>query len=173
MTRQKEAKQELPLFWGGAGYRGGTGPVVRVDAQSLSWVPLFPTPRTVARQAPLSMGFSRQEYQSGLQFPPPACCMKVKVAQSCSTLCDPMDYTVHGILHIRILEWVAFPFSRGSSQPRDPRSPALRVDSLPVEPQGKPCLLHERLTNEIHEESEWRDLPYTQEGFRVQCSLFL
>jgi len=31
-----------------------------------------------------------------------------------------MDYTVHGILQARILEWVAFPFSRGSSQPRDP-----------------------------------------------------
>ena len=30
-----------------------------------------------------------------------------------------MDYTVHGILQDRILEWVAFPFSRGSSQPRD------------------------------------------------------
>ena len=35
------------------------------------------------------------------------------------TLCDPMDYTVRGILQARILEWVAFPFSRGSSQPRD------------------------------------------------------
>ena len=33
--------------------------------------------------------------------------------------CDPMDYTVHGILQARTLEWVAFPFSRGSSQPRD------------------------------------------------------
>ena len=44
---------------------------------------------------------------------------KVKVAQLCTTLCDPMDYTVHGILQTRILEWVAFPFSRGSSQPRD------------------------------------------------------
>ena len=44
---------------------------------------------------------------------------KVKVAQSCPTLCDPVDYTVHGILHVRTLEWVAFPFSRGSSQPRD------------------------------------------------------
>ena len=32
--------------------------------------------------------------------------MKVKVAQSCLTLCDPMDYTVHGILQVRILEWV-------------------------------------------------------------------
>ena len=45
--------------------------------------------------------------------------MKVKVTQSCLTLCDPMDYTVHGILQARILEWVAFPFSMGSSQPRD------------------------------------------------------
>ena len=45
--------------------------------------------------------------------------VKVKVAQSCQTLCEPMDYTVHGILQARILEWVAFPFSRGSSKPRD------------------------------------------------------
>ena len=37
---------------------------------------------------------------------------------SCPALCDPMDYTVHGILQARILEWVAFPFSRGPSQPR-------------------------------------------------------
>ena len=44
---------------------------------------------------------------------------QVKVAQSCPTLCDPMDYTVHGILHARILEWVAISFSRGSSQSRD------------------------------------------------------
>ena len=46
-------------------------------------------------------------------------CLKVKVTQLCLTLCNPMDYTVHGILQARILEWVAFPFSRGSSQPRD------------------------------------------------------
>ena len=45
--------------------------------------------------------------------------IKVKVAQSCLTLCDPMDYKVHGILQARILEWVAFPFPRGFSQPRD------------------------------------------------------
>ena len=45
--------------------------------------------------------------------------VKVKVAQSCLTLCNPMDYTVHGILQARILEWVDFPFSRGSSQPRN------------------------------------------------------
>ena len=45
--------------------------------------------------------------------------VKVKVTESCPTLCDPMDYTVHGILQARILEWVAIPFSRGSSQSRD------------------------------------------------------
>ena len=45
--------------------------------------------------------------------------MQVKVTQSCPTLCDSMDYTVHGIFQARILEWVAFPFSGGSSQPRD------------------------------------------------------
>ena len=39
--------------------------------------------------------------------------LKVKVAQSCPTLCDPMDYAVHGILQARILKWVAFPSSRG------------------------------------------------------------
>ena len=53
---------------------------------------------------------------------------KWKLLQSCPTLCDPMDYlygpmdyTVHGILQARIPEWVVifFPFSRGSSQPRD------------------------------------------------------
>ena len=50
--------------------------------------------------------------------------VKVLAAQLCLTLCDPMDYTlpgsfVHGILQATILRWVAIPFSRGSSQPRD------------------------------------------------------
>ena len=45
--------------------------------------------------------------------------LKVKVAQSCVTLCNPMDYTDHGILQARTLEWVAFPFSSESSQPRN------------------------------------------------------
>ena len=44
---------------------------------------------------------------------------EVKVAQLCLTLWDPMDTTVHGILQARILGWVAVPFSRGSSQPRN------------------------------------------------------
>ena len=60
------------------------------------------------------------------------------VTQSCLTLCDPMDYSLPGfsvnrILQARILEWIAIPSSRGTSQPR---SPALQADSLPFEPQG-------------------------------------
>ena len=51
----------------------------------------------------------------------------------------PMDYMVHGIFQARILEWIAFPFSRGSSQPRDrTQVSALQVDCLPAEPQEKP-----------------------------------
>ena len=59
------------------------------------------------------------------------------------TLCDPMDCSppgssAHGILQARILEWVAIPFSRGSSQPRvEPRSPEFQADSLLSEPPGK------------------------------------
>ena len=52
-----------------------------------------------------------------------------------------MDYTVHGILQARILEWVAFPFSSPSFLPNpgiEPRTPTLQVDSLPAELQGKP-----------------------------------
>ena len=45
--------------------------------------------------------------------------VKVKLAQLRPTLCNPVAYTVHGILQARILAWVAFPFSRGSSQLRD------------------------------------------------------
>ena len=64
---------------------------------------------------------------------------KVKVAQSCRTLCDPKDYTVHEILQATILEWVAFTSPGGFPNPGiDPRSPALWTDSLPAEPQGKP-----------------------------------
>ena len=55
--------------------------------------------------------------------PRPACFPPVKVAV-CLTLCNPMDYSlpgssVHGVLQARILEWLAVPFSKGSSQPRD------------------------------------------------------
>jgi len=75
-----------------------------------SWVRLFVTPWTVAHQAPLSMGFSRQEYWSGLPFPSPG------------DLPDP------GI---------------------EPRSPLLKLDSLPSEPPGKPHM------SDKHKQKEW------------------
>ena len=63
----------------------------------------------------------------------------MKVVQLCLTLCDPMDYTVHGIFQARILGWVAhFPSPGDLPNPGiEPRSPALQVDSLPAEPPGK------------------------------------
>ena len=96
-----------------------------------------------------TMEFSRPEYWSGLLFPSPGDLpnpgieprspalqedslpaeppgkpqlyqlYECEVAQSCPTFWDPMDYTDHGILQARILEWVALLISRGSSQPRD------------------------------------------------------
>ena len=58
-------------------------------------------------------------------------------SESCSVVSNSLG--PHGILQARILEWVAIPFSRGSSQPRNrTRAPALQVDSLLAEPQGKP-----------------------------------
>ena len=90
------------------------------------------------------MGISRQEYGSGLSCPypghfsnprikprppilqadsspsePPGKPWKWKLPNRVQFFVTPVDYTVHGILQARILEWVAFPFSRGSSQPRD------------------------------------------------------
>ena len=109
-----------------------------------------------AHQAPPSLGFSRQEYWSGLPFPSPmherkkywiseihdlssfmvmlskplftSCAIIVlyciEVAQSCPTLCDPIDSSlsgssIHGIFQAGVLEWIAISFSRGSSWPRD------------------------------------------------------
>ena len=64
---------------------------------------------------------------------------KSEIYQSCLTLCDLLDYTVHGILQARILEWVAIPFSRDLPNPGiEPRSTILQVDYLPAEPPGKP-----------------------------------
>ena len=72
------------------------------ESWSLSYFRLFVTPWTVAHQPLLSLRFSKQEYWSGLSFPSP---WTVALPGSC----------VHGILQLRILEWVAIPFSRESS----------------------------------------------------------
>ena len=79
-----------------------------------SRVRLCVTPETAAHQASPSPGFSRQEHWGGLPFPFPM--HESEVAQSCPTLCDPMDWSlpgssVHGIFQARVLEWGAISFS--------------------------------------------------------------
>ena len=72
--------------------------------------------------------------------------MCVLGAQSCLTLCDPMDcsppgFSAHGISQASILEWVAIPFSRNLPDPGiKPRFPALKADSLSLSHQGSPCV---------------------------------
>ena len=104
----------------------------KVKVKSLSHIWLFVTPSTVAYQASLSMGFSRQEYWSGLPFPSPGdpdpgikpgspTLEADSVSYSYShepPECSPPGSSVHGLLQARILEWVAISFSRGS-RPRD------------------------------------------------------
>ena len=60
--------------------------------------------------------------------------VKVKVTQLYLTFCDPMDYTVRGILKARILDWVVFPFSRVSSQRRDATQVSCIVGDLGSNP---------------------------------------
>ena len=89
---------------------------MEVKGKSLSCVRLFTTPRTAAHQAPLSMGFSRQEYWSGVPSPSPLWHYAAKSFQLCPTLFDPIDgsppgSTIPGILQARTLEWVAISFS--------------------------------------------------------------
>ena len=85
------------------------------------------------------------------------------VAQSCLTLCDPVDYSptvssIHGVLQARILEWVAISSSRGSPdpgiEPRSPASPALKADSLLLSYSGSPlydvsCILRSTTSSHI------------------------
>ena len=92
----------------------------KVKGKSVSCVWLLATPWTAVYQAPPSMGFSRQEYWSGLQLHSPswdtAAAAAAKSLQSCSTLCNPIDGSppgspIPGILQARTLEWVAISFS--------------------------------------------------------------
>ena len=102
-----------------------------MKVKSLSRARLSATPWTAAYQAPPSMGFSRQEYWSGVPLPSPfstspkilsagfeegAAAAAAKSRQSCPTLCDSIDGSppvsaVPGILQARTLEWVAISFS--------------------------------------------------------------
>ena len=79
---------------------------------------LCATPQTAARQAPPSLGVSRQEHWSGLPFPSPMHEVESEseVARSCPTLRDPIDRSlpgssIHGIFQVRVLEWGSIAFS--------------------------------------------------------------
>ena len=82
--------------------------------------------------------------------------VKVLVSQSCLTLWDPMDCSlpgpsILGIFQARLLEWIAIPFSRGSSLPWvEPGFPSLQADSLPSESPGKPSRAHMRKRHTLH-----------------------
>ena len=107
-----------------------------LEASSISW--LMATGVQSLPLGSLDLIFCVCLCQSPL---PPSYKVKVKLVQSCLTLCNPMDYTVHWILQARTLEWVAFAFSRDLPNPGiEARSPVLQEDSLPAKPQGKaPC----------------------------------
>ena len=105
--------------------------IAQSDSQSV-WLSvwLFETPWTVTHQAPLSMEFSRQEYWSGLPFPSPGdlpdpgiepkSLVPPALGGRFSTTVPPgKPIYLKLIQHSKILEWVAVPFSRRSSQPRD------------------------------------------------------
>ena len=85
-------------------------------AKSLQSCPTLCDPIDGSPPGPLSLGFSRQEYWSGLPFPSPIHESESEVAQSCPTSSDSMDCSlpgssVHGICQARVLEWIVIAFS--------------------------------------------------------------
>ena len=101
--------------------------------------------------------------------------MKVIVTQSCLALCGPMDYlyTVHGIIQARILEWVAFPFSKGifPTQCSNPGLPHFRQIIYQLSHKGSPRRLEwvaypfsSRSSQQIFQESKGVDLPGIEPG---------
>jgi len=119
----------LSLYW--------SEPVIGWFSESMSCL-------WVCKSSFTGMSYQLIELKTGSDFwPLPWEWKKKKVkmlfAQSYLTFCNPMHYSplssfIFGILQVRILEWVAIPFSRGSSLTR---SPALQADSWPSEPLGK------------------------------------
>ena len=96
--------------------------------------------------------------------------IKVSVAESCLTLCDPMDCSlpgpsVHGVLQARILEWVAIPFSRKGWE-RAPTKPA-QLERLVGAESKEACSLFEDL--ELHPEHGWQGGSLKGWSRRVSC----
>ena len=166
----------LPRPWDSPGKNTGVGchfllqcMKLKSESEIAQSCPTPTTPWTAAYRALLSMGFSRQEYWSGVPLPSPHCmiyvyislihfilqqkltqhckatlCMHAKLLQPCLTLHDAMHSrlpgsSVHGALQARILQWVAVPSSRGSSQPRDQTCGSCVVGGFfTAEPAGMP-----------------------------------
>ena len=127
-TSSKEALSDkgLPLtpqFLGGQGQQGPRGSSGAVSIPPQTFLPRAPGPHTWLHHPPGAASLGSKALSPPFSHSLPGweaiSPLKGKVAQSCLTLCNPMNYKVHGILQARRLEWVAFPFSRGSSQPRD------------------------------------------------------
>ena len=87
--------------------------------------------------------------------------MKVKVAQSFLTLCNLMDHTIHGILQARRLEWVAFLFSRDSSQPKDRTQVCTASSAYQLSQNGRPYMEEEMAAHYsiLAWDSHWTETP--------------
>ena len=120
VTSEQIPGGSISIFWK-TGERASIRDIRSSSSINVAWKPVISKVKMAYRWI-REKCFHRQEYIMGsvsLSLGSENLQVKVKVVQSCLTLCDPMDYTLHRILQARILEWVAFPFSRGSSQPRD------------------------------------------------------
>ena len=116
---QRRQPTRLPHPWDSPGKNTGVGchfllqcMKVKSESEVTPSCRLLETPWTAAHQAPLSIGFSRQEHWSGLPFPFPTHESESEVIQSCPTLRDSMDCSLpgssnHGIFQARVLEWGA------------------------------------------------------------------
>ena len=113
---------------------------MHICSVAFSRVRLFSTPWTVAFQAPLSTGFSRQEHWSGLPFPSPVhACMLSSFSHV--RLCNPMDSSppsssVHRILQARTLESVTISFSNTCMHAKLPQSCPTLCDAMDSSPPG-------------------------------------
>ena len=85
------------------------------------------------------------------------CQVRLQLTGSCLTLCDPMDYAVHGILQARILEWVAFPFSRGiiPTQGSNPGLLHCRRILYQLSHQGSPTCQESKLNLPPYTKRRW------------------
>ena len=134
------------LWYLGRAYFGSPGPdsIILTSGEARDWV----------AEANHHMPTGQTPHAS------PPCCVLSLAARSCPTLCNPwtIAHKAHlsmGILQARILEWVAMPSSRGSSQPRDRTT--LQADSLLPEPSRKP-------KNPTYQDSIWQPCMLCQQA---------